>query len=114
MISTMDPTHKDLDGTLDTIGWGLLFVMSGGMLLVPGLPDGTWLAGLGALIIGLAVVRSMLRLPVSRFGLAVAAALVAIGVTTIAGLAVPWFALLLVGCGFALVANAVVARSRDA
>ncbi len=54
----------------------------------------------------------MLRLPVSRFGLAVAAVLVAIGVTTIAGLAVPWFALLLVGCGFALVADAVVARSR--
>jgi hypothetical protein len=114
MTSAMDTLHKDLDGRLDAVGWGLFLLMTGSVLLVPGLPDGSWLAGLGTILLGLGAVRAKLGMPVSMFGVIIAAGLVASGAGTMAGLAVPWFAPLLILCGLALVANALVRRPRQA
>ena len=114
MISAMDTLHRDLDSRLDTIGWGLFFVMSGVMLLVPGLPDGSWLTGVGAILLGFGAVRSLLGLPVSAFAMILGIVLVASGVGTIAGLALPWFSLLLVLCGLARVVSEFARRPRQA
>jgi hypothetical protein len=114
MTSTTYPIRKQLDARVDGAGWGLFFVMSGAMLLAPGLPDGTWLTGVGVLLIGLSALRAMLGLPVSTFGVIVAGVVVATGVGVIAGVAVPWFALLLVLCGVALVIGETIRRYRPA
>jgi hypothetical protein len=114
MTSTMDTLHEDLDSRLDTIGWGFFFVMSGVVLLVPGLPDGSWLAGVGAILVGFSAVRLVLGLPVSGFATILGIVLFASGAGTMAGLAVPWFSLLLVLCGVALVVDEVVRRKRHA
>jgi hypothetical protein len=114
MTSMNYPTRQASESRVDSVGWGLFFVMSGAMLLVPGLPDGSWLTGVGVLLLGLSVARVALGLPVSTFGVMLAAVLVATGVGAIVGIAVPWFSILLVGCGVALVVGETIRRNRAA
>ncbi len=114
MTSTMDPVQKDLESRIDSAGWGLFFLMSGAMLLVPGLPQGSWLTGVGTLLIGLSALRAMLGLPVSTFGVMMALVLVATGLGEAAGVAVPWFALMLVLCGVALAFGELIRRPHAA
>ncbi len=111
MNKAMDMTSRGLESRIDAAGWGLFFLMSGVMLLVPGLPDGSWLVGVGVLFLGLGAVRFSMGLPVSAFGIVVGVVAIAAGAGAIAGLAVPWFALLLVGCGLAIVAGEIAGRS---
>ena len=49
--------RHDIAGRIDAIGWGLLFLMTGVLVLVPGVPDGTWLVGLGLLMLGVNATR---------------------------------------------------------
>ncbi|NIV40630.1 MAG: hypothetical protein GWN58_67915, partial [Anaerolineae bacterium] len=48
--------EEEFGQRLDAIGWGLFLVMLGGLWLVPeewGVPEGTWLIGAGAIVLGL-------------------------------------------------------------
>ncbi len=65
MDQTMDTTHQGLESRLDTASWGLFLLMSGVAMLLPGLPDGSWLIGVGAILLGLSDVRFWAGLPVS-------------------------------------------------
>lgn len=112
MDQTIDTTRQSLDSRLDTLGWGLFFVMSGVVLLLPQLPEGSWLIGVGAIFLGFSAVRFSTGLPVSRFAVVAGIVAVAVGAGTIAGLAVPWFAVLLIACGLALVTNELIRRLR--
>jgi hypothetical protein len=114
MTSINYPTRQEFESRVDGAGWGLFFVMSGAMLLVPGLPNGSWLAGVGVLLVGLSVARALLGLPVSTFGAILAGVLVATGLGAIVGIAVPWFSILLVACGVALVIGEAVRRNHAA
>jgi hypothetical protein len=107
-------TRTDFGSRLDSIGWGLLFLMSGVLLLLPGVPDGTWLAGLGALLLGLNATRAVSGLSVDWFTAIIGIVALACGAGTIAGVVVPGFALVMVLCGFALVAGQVVRLGRPA
>jgi hypothetical protein len=113
MNRTITGTSRSLESRLDAVGWGLFFLISGVVLLVPGLPDGSWLVGVGALFLGLSAVRSTTGLPVSRFAVVVGMIAVAAGAVAIAGWTVPWFALLLVVCGLAIVAREFIGKSRQ-
>ncbi len=110
MTSTTSSDSGSLESRVDAFGWGIFFVMSGAMLLVPGLPDGSWLAGVGVLFLGLSAARAMLGLQVSGFGLAVGAILLIWGAGAMADVAVPWFSVLLVVCGLALVMGQLFRR----
>lgn len=114
MTSAMNGLGKDLDDRLDTVGWGAFFLWSGVVLLMPALPDGTWLTGVGALILGLGAVRANAGLRVSTFWTILGAGFVALGVGAMAGLALPWFSLLLVVCGIGLVASETIRQPREA
>ncbi len=114
MTSTTYSNRTDLGNRVDAFGWGLFFLMSGAMLLVPGLPDGSWLAGVGVLFLALSAARSVMGLPVSGFGLFVGGVLLVWGAGIMAGIAVPWFSLLLVACGLAIVAGQVLGRTQNA
>ncbi len=102
--------QKDLESRIDAIGWGILFVMSGAMLLTPGLPDGSWITGVGVILVAFSAIRYALSLPVSAFALICGIVAIVGGAGAVAGVAVPWFALMLVLCGLALVAGDVFAR----
>ncbi len=98
-------TTSDLDHRLDILGWGVFFLMTGVLLLVPGLPEGTWLVGLGVLLLGFAGARVALGLPVEWFGVILGTGALLAGFGTMAGLDIPVFALFLVVCGLALIAG---------
>ncbi len=98
-------TTSDLDHRLDILGWGVFFLMTGVLLLVPGLPEGTWLVGLGMLLLGLAGTRVALGLPFEWFGVILGGSALLAGFAAIAGLDLPVFALVLVACGLALIAG---------
>ncbi len=114
MTSMMSALQKDLDSRLDIAGWGLFCLLSGIVLLVPALPDGTWLTGTGAIVVAFAALRANFGLPVSMFWTSLGVAFTALGIATLAGLALPWFATLVIACGFGLIAEVVADRPRQA
>jgi hypothetical protein len=103
----------NLDHRLDVLGWGIFFVMTGILMLVPGLPEGAWLVGLGILLLGLAAVRVARGLAFEWFGVILGTSALVAGIGTIAGVDIPVFALFLVACGLALIAG-VLAKGRAA
>ncbi len=90
---------------LDVLGWGIFFLGTGILMLVPGLPEGAWLVGLGVLLLGLAAVRVALGLALEWFGVILGASALLAGFGTLAGVDIPVFALFLVACGLALIAG---------
>jgi hypothetical protein len=60
-----------LDRRLSDIGWGLLFILTGLIWMVPAqqVPEGTWLFGVAAVLIGINVVRYLKHIPTSGFTL---------------------------------------------
>jgi hypothetical protein len=105
MAMPANNAHGDTPKRIDAIGWGLLFLMTGMLALVPGLPDGTWLVGLGVLLLGLNATRLRLGLPLDQFGVVLGSGAVLAGLGVMAGLDVPVFALLLIVCGLAVIAG---------
>ncbi len=106
----MDTLQKNLESRIDAIAWGIFLVMSGAMLLVPGLPEGSWATGVGVILVGFSGARYALGLPVSAFALICGAVALVAGLGATVGMAVPWFALFLILCGLALVAGDLVRR----
>ena len=119
MTGVTDTTNADstsADNTnlvhrLDVLGWGIFFLMTGVLMLFPSLPEGTWLVGLGVLLLGLAAVRVGLGLAFEWFGVILGTGALVAGFGTIAGIYIPVFALFLVACGLALIAG-VVSKGR--
>ncbi len=72
-----------LDHRLSDIGWGLLFVLTGLIWMAPAreVPEGTWLFGVAAILIGINVVRYFRHIAISIFSLVLGclAALAAVG-----------------------------------
>ena len=60
-----------LDRQLSDIGWGLLFMLTGLVWVMPPqqVPEGTWLFGVAAILIGINVVRYVKHLAMSSFSL---------------------------------------------
>ncbi len=105
MGTAMNAAGRDIAKRIDAIGWGLVFLMTGVLALIPGLPDGTWLVGLGLLILALNVVRLVIGLRLDWFGVILGSGALLAGIGTMAGLQVPVFALLLIACGLAVIAG---------
>ena len=97
--------RHDISGRIDAIGWGLLFLMTGVLVLVPGVPDGTWLVGLGLLMLGGNATRLYIGLPLDRFGVIIGAGALLAGLGALAGMEIPVFALGLIACGLAIIAG---------
>ncbi len=100
--------QRDIPSRIDAIGWGLLFLMTGTLALIPGLPDGTWLAGLGILLLGLTGGRLILGLAPEWFTVILGSVALLAGLGGMIGVAVPGFALLLILCGVAVIAGQLV------
>lgn len=105
MADTNNTDTDNLAHRLDVLGWGIFFLMTGVLMLFPGLPGGIWLVGLGGLLLGLAAVRVALGLAIEWFGVILGAGALIAGFGTIAGIYIPVFALFLVACGLAIIAG---------
>jgi hypothetical protein len=81
---------QTMNRNFEAIAWGALFIWWGITELVPSLPDGTGAIGIGLILIGVNIARSINGLPVSRFSM------------TLGILALVWGGLELVGVHLSL------------
>ena len=108
--------QKDaLDKRLDAIGWALFFIMIGGLWLAPegSLPAGTWLIGTGIIILGMTWIRKMNNLAISGFWIFMGILALASGVSSVFGLNIPVFPILLIIIGLSVILKPFLGGKED-
>jgi hypothetical protein len=95
--------NANLNKQLEDIGWGLILIVIGGLLLVPGeqLPQGFWLILAGVIMLVLNGVRYLNGIKANVLTTALGALALIGGLGSLLGVELPLFAifLLLVGVG---------------
>jgi hypothetical protein len=97
---------------LDEIAMALVLIMTGGLWLAPKamFPEGTWLAGLGLILLGLNAARRICGLKTSGFGIIVGLIAFAAGIGRIIGQELPVIPILLIILGAGLVLRAAAGK----
>jgi hypothetical protein len=101
---------------LDEIALALFLIMTGTLWLAPKamFPEGSWLAGVGLIILGLNAARRILGLKTSGFGIIVGLIACAGGIARIIGRELPLIPILLIVLGVGLVIRAAAVNKRPA
>ncbi len=109
---TTDPAKAALNDRLQTISWALFLIMVGGFLLVPSgqLPEGSWLIGVGVILLGLNVVRYLSGIRMSTFTTILGAIAVVAGLGDFAGVDVPVGPILIILIGAAIILRNIEPR----
>lgn len=110
----MDGRNREFEARLDAVGWGVLFVAVGAVLLVPGLPAGAWLTAVGVVMVGVSLVRVAVGLPVVWTTVVVGIAAFVAGVAQVAGFESAAGPLVLVAVGVTLIGAAAYRTERTA
>lgn len=100
----------DTGRRLDEIGWGIFLLMIGGIWLVPGVPEGTWLVGTGILLLALNAIRFRLGMEWSGLSVALGGVALAAGLGRMSGVDLPFFPLLLVVLGVTLILKPLLSQ----
>lgn len=102
--------REALNKRLETVSWGLFIIMLGGFALVPSdrLPEGSWLVGIGIILLGLNAVRLAVGIRMSAVTTILGVLALVGGTGDMLGVDVPVGGLLLV-----LVGTAVIIRALD-
>lgn len=93
-----------LNRRLEDIGWGLLLILTGGILLVPDdrVPQGFWLIGAGIILLGLNLVRYLNGIAVNWFSTIMGLFALAAGAGEYSGVDLPLFPIFLIIIGASL------------
>lgn len=109
-----DAETMALKRRLDGIGWALFLIMIGGLWLMPEgtVPEGTWLIGVGLIMLGISAVRSLNGIKVSWFTVVLGVIALASGASGFFGVNLPWFPILLVLVGASIILEQLLAPDR--
>ena len=66
--------NEQLDKRYRSLAWGILFILIGSLSLIPGDQTSLAILGSGVILLGLNLARSVSRMPVNGFSLALGAA----------------------------------------
>jgi hypothetical protein len=101
---------RRLGKRLEELGLALFLVMTGALWLAPSgvIPEGTWLAGAGIILLGLNAARHFNGLGVQGFGIVAGIAALVGGVGRILGQNFLFIPILLVAWGAAMIVKAIV------
>jgi len=104
--------NEKVNKTLESIAWGLFLVMIGGLWLVPEgvVPEGTWLIGVGLIMIGLNVARRLNGIKTSAFTVFLGTLALVIGLADFAGVDLPLLPILLIIIGANILYRAITSR----
>jgi len=102
-------TSKPLDKQLEAIAWALFLIMSGGIRLVP---EGTWLIGVGLIMLGLNLARYVNHIKTSGFTTILGLVALLAGIGDMLGGDLPVLAILLILVGIYLIFRNVIQRDR--
>lgn len=107
------PDAAQLDRRLSDIGWGLLFMLTGVIWMVPTeqVPQGTWLFGVAAILIGVNVVRYLKHIGISVFSLVLGFLALAAALGELWRVDLPLLAICLFVIGASLVAKPLLMRT---
>jgi hypothetical protein len=108
-----DSEQNKLNQRLESIGWALFLIMLGGIGLVPDalVPEGSWLVGVGLIMLGLNLARYLYQIPMRSGTLFLGALALIAGVTSIFGVDLPIFPIALILLGLSALSKAFVERS---
>ena len=108
-----DTGSTNLNKRLSDIGWGMLFLLTGLIWLMPGerVPEGTWLFGVAAILVGINLFRYLKHIKVDGFSLILgfAALVAALTPSWLSGL--PLFAICFIVIGVSLIAKPLLKRT---
>ena len=110
METTHDQGKRALDKQFERVGWGLFLIMIGGLVLIPGVPAGTWLIGTGLIMLGINLARYLNGIRASTFTIGLGFLAIALGIAEYAGTDLPWFPLLLILIGLDILIRVVATR----
>jgi hypothetical protein len=107
-----DPRKVSLERRLAVLFWPLMFILAGTIWLFPGerIPDGTWLIGIGLILLALNAVRSLNGIPVRVLTTILGALAVAGGLAEYGGMALPLVPLTLIAIGASIILELLPAR----
>jgi hypothetical protein len=102
-----------LNQRLEAISWALFLIMLGGIGLVPDalVPEGTWLVGVGLIMLGLNLARYLNQIPMSSGTLFLGALALIAGAASVFGVNLPIFPIALILLGLNALGKAFFARS---
>ena len=103
-----------LGDRVDTLGWGLLFVVVGVVSLVPSMPDGSWLIAAGLVILIVSAARAWLGVPIRGAALVVGLVALSAGVFTVLGLEGAIGPFVLVVLGLSVIVGSLVRAGEPA
>jgi hypothetical protein len=113
-VGTIDVQTKELRDRLDTVGWGLLFLLFGALALPNGRLEYAAAAAIGAAMLGLNGLRIVKTVPVRWSSIILGAVMVVAGGGALAGVKIDVFVLFFVLAGGVTIAGAVVQPGRVA
>lgn len=111
---TVQESEKQaLNQRLEAISWALFLIMLGGIGLVPDalVPEGTWLVGVGLIMLGLNLARYLNNIPMSSGTLFLGALALIAGTASVFGVNLPIFPIALILLGLNALGKAFFARS---
>ena len=109
-----NPTNGLLDRRLHDVGWGLLLMLTGLIWLVPAerVPEGAWLLGVAAILLGVNVVRVLKHITVSGFSVVLGLAALFAAFSRIWRTDLPVLAICLLVIGASLVAKPFLTKTK--
>ena len=107
-----DPRKVLLDKRIAALFWALMFILAGAIWLFPDerIPNGTWLIGIGAILLSLNVVRLVKGIPVHVLPSVLGVLALGAGLAAYVGLELPLVALTLIAIGASIVLELLTAR----
>ena len=112
--TNLQNSEKDkLNQRYEAIGWALFLIMLGGIGLVPDalVPEGTWLVGVGLIMLGLNLARYLSDIPLSSGTLFLGSLALIAGIASVLGADLPIFPIALILLGLSALSKAFWART---
>lgn len=106
---------RRLGKRLEELAFALLLVMTGALWLAPNgrVPEGTWLAGAGIILLGLNAARHFYRLGIQGFGIVAGIAALVGGCGRILGHKFLFIPILLIAWGAAMIVKSIVRSEKS-
>lgn len=107
-----DAKKTALDNRLAALFWALMFILAGVIWLFPDerIPDGTWLVGIGVILLALNAVRLTRGIPVRVLPTILGAVALAAGLAAYAGAELPLVALTMLAIGASIIVEVLPSR----
>ncbi len=114
-VATTPDVQRAVTKRLDELAWALFLILIGAIWLLPAgtVPEGTWLVGAGLILLGVNAARALKGIKVSGLAIALAVLALVAGLSHLAGVKVPVFAILFILIGASIILRPLVEGKRD-